>query len=100
MKIKITDLLLPLSLILGFSHATAQVDLNATDAADDPGQPVDIFIDITGDGSANAASWRLLYPTSEISNVDASQCSTSNPDTSGDTDVSCGATCGAFTPPS
>jgi len=77
----------------------AQVDLDATDAAGDPGTDVDVFIDLTGDGSTSTPSWRLLYPTDQISAVDASQCDASNPDISGDTAVNCSAGCGGFTPP-
>lgn len=80
--------------------AVAQVDLDATDASGGPGSDVDVFINVTGDGSTVSPSWRLLYPIANFSAVDASQCGVSSPDISGDTNVSCGNSCGGFVPPS
>jgi|GEM_PF-1391739 len=95
---KIRDIFAASVLMLSAGTVMAQVDLNATDANGSPGGDVDVFIELTGDGSTSTPSWRLIYPTSEVSAVDASQCDASTPDISTDTSVNCSAGCGLFDP--
>ena len=83
----------------GSASLFAQVDIDATDALGAPGADVDIFIDLTGDGSTSTPSFRLLYPTDSVSAVNDAQCDASSPDISGETSVNCSAGCGSFVPP-
>jgi hypothetical protein len=99
------------SSIVGFGVASslhAQVVLDISDAAGSatepvaiggPGDTVDVYVDVTGDGSTLSPSWNVVYPTDAISAVDVSQCGVSNPDISSDTSVGCVASCSSgFTP--
>ena len=94
----ISKLIAVSALAVSSAAAVAQVSLEATSGSGDPGDPVQIFVDLTGDGSTNAQSWYVTYPTDLISSVDAAQCGASNPDISSDTGVNCAASCGTVNP--
>jgi len=91
-----TKLVIASVLLLGLTVAKAGTGSGVEVVLDPettfPGQQVEVFFDVTGDGSVTAANWRLQYPDDvflfeEDVEPDVSNCADSDPDWSDTTQV-------------